>query len=218
MGVSLKGGAKVECDRVVVSIPLTRLRFVDVADFSTLKDKAEKKAFQEKRVAVRESHYDAAHKVFLAFNERFWEKGNFPIIGGRSITDLPVRSVYYPTPDRASMNTKGGVLLASYTWGDDARRWDTLEETERLEKALDDIVTLHCSYKGGWTETAVRAAYVGAGASYSWARDRYVGGIAAIFLPGQAKHIYRTLPNTLARPLGKLFFAGEHTSAKTRVG
>lgn len=214
VGLSLKGGTKFDCDRVIVAVPLTRLRFIDVPDFSTLKDKAKKKAFVEKRVAVRESHYDAAHKVFLAFNHRFWETGKFPILGGRSITDLPVRSVYYPTPDRTPSKTNGGVLLASYTWGDDARRWDALEETERLEKALDDIVALHCSHKNGWTEDAVRAAYLGAGASHSWARERYIGGIAAIFLPGQAKHIYRTLPNILASPLGHLFFAGEHTSAK----
>ena len=39
------------------------------------------------------------------------------------MTDLPIRNLYYPEHGR---ETGRGVLLASYTWSEDAQRWGSL--------------------------------------------------------------------------------------------
>ena len=57
-----------------------------------------------------------------------------------TVTDLPIRRMNYPTPDPT---TTRGVLLASYTWGQDALQWGAMDEETRLEEALDDVARIH---------------------------------------------------------------------------
>jgi monoamine oxidase len=35
------------------------------------------------------------------------------------------------------------VLLASYTWGQDALQWGAIDEETRIEEALEDVARLH---------------------------------------------------------------------------
>ncbi|MDR7000157.1 monoamine oxidase [Neobacillus niacini] len=85
-----------------------------------------------KRRAIREINYMAATKVGIEFKSRFWEKaGQF---GGKSITDLPIRFTYYPSQ---GIGTKGpAVMLASYTWADEAMTWNGLSDEDRIQYAL----------------------------------------------------------------------------------
>ena len=71
----------------------------------------------ERLRAIRNLHYENATKIVLEFSRRFWEKDK-QIYGGRSITDLPIRWTYYPSPGQNPVNSDRGLLLASYTWGD----------------------------------------------------------------------------------------------------
>jgi monoamine oxidase len=153
-----------------------------------------------KRKAIRELHYDGATKIFLQFRRRFWETDE-GIRGGRSVTDLPVRNVHYPSPcDGCGHGATGrGVLLASYTWGADSRRWTSLPEAERVARALDNVAELH--------GPAIRELFE-AGASKSWDDDEFAGGAYALFQPGQQT----TLHDDIAGPEGRLHFAGEHTT------
>lgn len=184
--VHVDGGEHYDADHAIVTIPFTSLRFVHVRpSFSLPKVKA-----------IRELHYDAATKVLLEFRRRFWEEDD-DIYGGGTVTDLPNRFMYYPHPT----GEQGGVLLASYTWADDASRWDSLSPEQRYAMALDGVARVHGEH--------IREDYVG-GATQSWMEDPFALGEAAIFAPGQLS----LLQPTIAEPEGNVHFAGEHTSIK----
>ena len=124
-GHSLGGRA----DYAVLTVPFPVLRHVEVlTPFSRAKQRA-----------IRQLHYDASAKVFLQFRRRFWEEDD-GIFGGGTVTDLAVRNVYYPDHGR---DTGRGVMLASYTWGEDAQRWGSLSPDDRIVQALEDVARIH---------------------------------------------------------------------------
>ncbi len=123
------GRFSVTGDFAIVTVPFPVLRHVEVlSPFS-----------RPKQRAIRQLHYDASAKVFLQFRRRFWEDDD-EIFGGGSVTDLAVRNVYYPDHGR---DTGRGVVLASYTWGEDAQRWGSLTPEDRLVQALEDVTRIH---------------------------------------------------------------------------
>ena len=175
-------------DVLLVTIPFTALRFVDIQPLLS----------HEKRKAIRELHYDAASKVLLEFDYRFWEHDD-GIYGGGSVTDLPNRFMYYPHDGMGGNG--GGVVLAAYTWAEDALRWDSLAPELRYEFALDGMAKIHGN--------SIRKAYVG-GAYQSWMDDPYALGESAIFAPGQLEH----LQAAIEQQEGNIHFAGEHCSLR----
>ncbi|GAA4553516.1 flavin monoamine oxidase family protein [Amycolatopsis samaneae] len=179
-----------EGDYALVTIPLTAQRF---CEFTPALSYA-------KRRAIATVHYDPATKVLLEFGTRFWEHGPDGFTGGGSVSDGPSRLTYFPShvPD-----SPGGVVLASYTWSDDALRWDALSEPERYAFALDDLARLF--------GPVARREFTGVGVTQSWARNRYALGGAAILTPGQL-HEYHAATRTAE---GRVHFAGEHTSLKS---
>jgi monoamine oxidase len=178
-----------DADYAIVTIPLTALRFCDFAPLLSY----------PKRRAVMALHYDSATKVLLEFRTRFWERGPNGFTGGGCITDTPNRFTYFPSHVPGS---RGGVVLASYTWSDEAMRWDSLTDDERYAFALANLAAMfgHQVYE----------EFTGSGATQSWTRNRYSLGEAAIFTPGQL-HEYHGATRTVE---GRVHFAGEHTSLK----
>jgi monoamine oxidase len=171
-------------DYVVLTVPFPVLRHVEVlTPFS-----------RHKQRAIRQLHYDASAKVFLQFRRRFWEEDD-GIIGGGTVTDLAVRNVYYPDHGR---DTGRGVLLASYTWGEDAQRWGSLSPDDRIVQALEDVTRIHPQALGEFE----------VGASKMWHDDEFAGGAFALFDPGQQTLLH----DLIAAPEGRVHFAGEHTS------
>ncbi len=178
------GRFSVTGDFAVVTVPFPMLRHVEVlTPFSRAKQRA-----------IRQLHYDASAKVFLQFRRRFWEDDD-GITGGGSVTDLAVRNVYYPDHGR---DTGRGVMLASYTWGEDAQRWGSLSPGERITQALEDVSRLH--------PQATEEFEVGA--SKMWHDDEFAGGAFALFDPGQQTLLY----DAIVAPEGRVHFAGEHAS------
>jgi monoamine oxidase len=202
-------------DVAIVTIPFTALRHVAVEPLMSY----------PKRRAIIELHYDSATKVLLEFSRRWWEfteqdwrrelnairpglydhygadKGRADtIFGGGSLTDWPNRFVYYPSHQIA--DSEGGVLLASYSWADDASRWDSLDDEERYGFALRGLQSIHGN--------RVEAFYTGRGQTQSWLRNRYALGEAAVFLPAQLTEIHPGV----STPEGPVHFAGEHASLK----
>lgn len=123
-----------------------------------------------------------------------------PIHGGGSVSDGANRFTYYPS--HAVDGSDGGVVLASYTWSDDADRWDSLDDEERYAYALRGVQRLHGK--------RIEVFYTGRGKTQSWLRNRYACGEAAVFNPGQ----FTELHSSIATPEGRVHFAGEHTSLK----
>jgi len=200
-------------DLAIVTVPFSSLRHVEF----------EPPLSYGKRRAIIEMHYDSATKIVLEFSRRWWEfteddwhkeleaiqpglydeyeKGpTTHVFGGGSVTDNPNRTIFYPS--HAIAGSRGGVLLASYTWADDASRWDAMDDDERYDYALRGVQDVHGD--------RVEAFYTGRGQTQSWMRDRYAFGEAAVFTPGQMLELHPFV----ATPEGPLHFAGEHTSLK----
>jgi monoamine oxidase len=168
----------------IVAIPFSVLRQVEVmTPFS-----------REKQRAIRQLNYSASTKILFQVRERIWETDD-GIRGGATVTDLPIRRLNYPTPDPT---TTRGVLLASYTWSQDAARWGAMDEETRLEEALEDVSKIH---------PRIREVYE-VGASHAWYDDRYANGAFALFEAGQQTQ----LQADIVRPEGRIHFAGEHCS------
>ncbi len=148
-------------DHIIVTIPFPVLRTVEVIKpFSAAKQRA-----------IRQLNYHASTKILFQVRNRFWEEED-GIYGGGTVTELPIRRMNYPTPDPT---TTRGVLLASYTWGQDALQWGAMDEETRLEEALDDVARIH---------PRIREEYE-VGASYAWYADRWARGAFAMFAPEQ---------------------------------
>ncbi len=170
-------------DHAVITIPFPLLRHVETRGFS-----------RGKQRAIRQLHYDASAKIFFQCRRRFWEEDD-QIFGGGTITDLPIRVVYYPDHGR---ETGRGVLLASYTWSEDAQRWGSLSPADRLTQALEDLAEIHPQIVDEYE----------VGASKMWHDDEFAGGAFALFDPGQQTLLY----HDIIAPEGRVRFAGEHAS------
>ncbi|XP_030633970.1 L-amino-acid oxidase-like [Chanos chanos] len=148
-----------------------------------------------KTEALRSVHYSSSTKVILSFNETFWECEG--INGGRSITDLPSRFIYYPSHDFPG--AKGGVLLASYTWSDESAVFEGIDDHELMNLVLNDLVKIHGEY--------IRPLWTG-GVVKKWSRDPYSLGAFTMFTPYQQTEYAKAL----FEKEGRIHFAGEHTA------
>ncbi|WP_020389492.1 flavin monoamine oxidase family protein [Kribbella catacumbae] len=144
--------------------------------------------------AIRSLNYNPSTKILLQVRHRFWEQHHGT--GGATPTDLPIRRIVYPS--HAPADEERGVLLASYTWGQDAARWGALGPAERIALALKDVAKIH--------PEVLRE--VEGGASHAWYNDPYAVGAFALFEPGQETALH----GDIVRPEGRIHFAGEHTS------
>jgi monoamine oxidase len=169
-------------DYVICTVPFSVLRPIE-ADFS-----------REKERAIRQLNYHASTKILIQVRDRFWEQED-GIVGGATVTDLPIRRMNYPPTDPT---TSRGVLLASYTWGQDALQWGAMDSEARVEEALDDVAQIH---------PRVRMEYE-VGTSHAWYSDRWARGAFALFAPEQQT----TLQDAILRTEGRVYFAGEHCS------
>jgi monoamine oxidase len=178
------GRYQVEADYGIITVPFSVLRTIEaVTPFSAGKQRA-----------IRQLNYHASTKILFQVHHRFWEDDD-GITGGGTVTELPIRRMNYPTPNP---DTTRGVLLASYTWGQDALQWGAMDEETRLEEALEDVARIH---------PRIRDEYEG-GTSHAWYSDRWARGAFAMFAPEQQTD----LQADIVRAEGRYYFAGEHCS------
>jgi len=146
--------------------------------------------FDEQRArAIDELPYATIVKVFLQFRRRFWAEAG---LSGRAMTDLLIGASYDAT--HGQPGERG--ILTIYTASRAASRLAELDDDERLAFCLEHLERL----------------YPGCGAHYErghaaiWA-DGTLGAAYSHVAPGQL----RRFGPVLARPAGRLHFAGEHT-------
>ncbi|HUF37308.1 MAG TPA: flavin monoamine oxidase family protein [Anaerolineales bacterium] len=181
---TLAGRRSITGDRAILTVPFPVLRHVEVLKPFT----------RAKQRAIRQLKYDASAKIFLQCRRRFWEQDE-DITGGGTTTDLAVRNLYYPEHGR---ETGRGVLLASYTWSEDAQRWGSLTEHDRLSQAIENVAQIHPQILEEFE----------VGASWMWHDDEFAGGAFALFDPGQQTQLH----DHIIAPEGRIHFAGEHAS------
>jgi len=185
---TLAGRNQVSGDYAIITLPFSILRHIEVL----------KPFSHDKQRAIRQLHYDTSVKIFLQCKRRFWETDD-GISGGNTTTDLSIRNLLYP---EHGQETGHGVLLASYTWGEDAQRWGFLSPTERIVEALDDVAQIHPQVRDEFE----------VGASQNWADDEFAGGAFVLFEPEQQSLLH----THIIAPEGRLYFAGEHCSLTHR--
>ncbi|WP_088044485.1 flavin monoamine oxidase family protein [Bacillus sp. EAC] len=175
-------------DLAIITIPFSVLQFVEVEPVTSFS--------HEKWKAIRELHYVGSTKTGIQFKNRFWESDE--MYGGKTSSDLPITYTQYPSRDVGSSGP--GVILASYTWEDDAIPWDSLADEDRMQYALNNLATIHGKKVYSEFQT---------GATHSWLRDQFSGGAFAMFKPYQALE----LSPYISTPEGRVHFAGEHASS-----
>lgn len=153
--------------------------------------------------AIRELSYDSSTKVLAVANRRFWEIDD-GIFGGGTFTDLPIVSTYYPSDNAEAKDPRvsrgPGVLLASYSWGQAARRLAALPHRERAAEVLRHVSRIHPQVR---EQGVVRQT-----ASWSWDQHPWSGGAFTLFYPGQHSDLHARI----LAPEGRIHFAGEHAS------
>jgi monoamine oxidase len=178
------GGFNVRGDYAILTVPFPVLRHVEVL----------KPFSRAKQRAIRQLHYDASAKIFFQTRRRFWETDE-GIYGGGTVTDLAIRNLFYTDYGK---ETGRGILLASYTWSEDAQRWGSLAPHERIEQAIENVAAIHPQIRDEFE----------AGASHMWHDDPFAGGAFALFDPGQQTLLH----DEIVKPEGRIHFAGEHAS------
>lgn len=139
--------------------------------------------------AITRLHYGPATRVLLQFDRRFWKRPGRPTAYG---TDQPTGAVW-----DGNEQQRGRAGILSLLAGGTAAR------------EVRGIVRKH-----GWAGLVRRLSWLGRPArllhttTVAWDRDPWVRGGYAVFDAG----FDPTLRPWLARPAGRIVFAGEHTS------
>lgn len=144
-----------------------------------------------KRRAVEQLPYTSVARVYLQSRRKFWTERGWPTSAS---TDLPVKWVWEPTLTQPG--PRG--ILESYSAGLDARRITAMAAQERIQFALEHVERVYPGI----------GEHFEAGVSKAWDEDPWARGAYAFFAPGQMTSL---LPH-IARPEGRLHFAGEHAS------
>ncbi|XP_065419369.1 L-amino-acid oxidase-like isoform X3 [Chrysemys picta bellii] len=147
--------------------------------------------------ALRSIHYATATKVALACTEKFWEKDG--IRGGPSVTDRPSRFIYYPNHNFSS---GVGVIVASYTWNDDAEFFLSMSDEKCIDVVLEDLAEIHNK------STKYLRSVCNKHVIQRWNLDKHSMGAFASFTPYQ----FADYSGPLFQNEGRAHFAGEHTA------
>ncbi|MBM7554178.1 flavin monoamine oxidase family protein [Thalassobacillus pellis] len=173
-------------DYAIITIPFTSLQFVDVIPHNSI-------SFNKRR-AIRELNVLPAVKIGIEFRNKFWEQQNL----GNATTDTLTNFSYIPSHN---IGTPGpGVMLASYTWGQNALLWNSLPQSEHISYALDGLSKVY--------GPQVYREFL-QGVSFNWGQNPFSAGCFTLFTPPQQKNF----KEIIQQPEGRLHFAGEHTSS-----
>jgi len=195
---------------VISTVPLPRLSLMDLTGVGINDNYAQWSA-------IRELQYGPAIKVGIKFSTPWWETApDQQIHGGQSYTDLPLRTIVYPSyPKDAKPEDMSKALIVTYCWTQDAERLGALmtgdgtARAELLDLIFRDLAAVH-----GVTADWIKQYYTdGDYFAWDWLHDPLTMGAFAFFGPGvyDSTDIYSEMLQPAAR--GKLFFAGEATSA-----
>jgi monoamine oxidase len=184
------GRGSVVADEVILTVPLVLLRHMEINGLDV-----------DKWFTIRNVYYGRAHKIFMQFSRRWWVD-DYDITHGVTVTDLAIRNVVY-TPAGQDPSTGKGVIIASYAWEQDSMAYSMLDESQRVAEALEDLAKIH-------PEAADTFEF---GISHDWALDRHGGGIGPLFRPYEMTGRFF---DDIARPVGRLWFAGDACSRLAR--
>ena len=139
------------------------------------------------RDAAERLTYARICKNSVLYDERFWKDENFSMVSD-------VTSHFYFHSTQSQPGRQG--ILTSYAVGEKADVLAAQSDQRRMRIITNDLID--------FDDDAPKLAR--GIASYAWQRDEFTDGAYALYKPGQ----WFGIRPILARPHGKVLFAGEH--------
>ncbi|MEO8042205.1 MAG: FAD-dependent oxidoreductase [Acidobacteriota bacterium] len=139
------------------------------------------------RDAAERLTYARICKNSVLYDERFWKAENFSMVSD-------VTSHYYFHSTQSQPGKEG--ILTSYAIGEKADVLASQSDERRMHIITNDLIDFD-------RDAPKLARNI---ASYAWQRDEFTDGAYALYKPGQ----WFGIRPILARPHGKVLFAGEH--------
>lgn len=184
------GSHAVTGDECILTVPLILLRHMEINGLDV-----------DKWYTIRNVYYGRAHKIFMQFSEKWWQK-KYAITHGVTVTDLAIRSLVY-TPAGQNPDIEKGVLIGSYAWELDSMAYSMLTEEQRIFQALQDIAKIHPEARETFEF----------GITHDWALDPYAGGIGPLFRPLEmSSHVF----DDIVRPVDRIWFANDAADRRHR--
>ena len=140
---------------------------------------------------VHELSYGAVTKVLIEYRKRFWDECRW---NGRLSTDSSIGHTWHAT---SHIKAPHGIITA-YTGGGPGASFAALSDEERIQRAVGEIEKLFPGSSDLIEQTATIA----------WPNEPYTRASYAAFAPGEVTAHWQTL----FKPAGRLFFAGEHAT------
>lgn len=141
---------------------------------------------------INELSYGAVTKVLIEYRKRFWNERGW---NGRLTTDAPIVITWHAT---SHFEHERGILTA-YTGGGPGAKLSELSDEERIDVAVAEIEK-HFPGSSDLIENV---------ATIAWLNEPYTRASYMALAPGDVLKHWQTL----FKPAGRLFFAGEHATA-----
>jgi len=184
--VHLSGGKKIEAGQAICSLPVSKLRDIDILPRV---DGAQARLFRSLR-------YMRNSLMFLVPREPFWEKdGLAPSMWTDGIAGVVTAQRFGDDPQEVT-----GIVVNARGWTAD--QLDRLGTKNAAAAVISEIERLRPAAKGA----------LEFGGYHSWWQDRFSAGDWAIHAPGQVSNL---LPH-VADSHGRLHFCGEHAGQANR--
>lgn len=175
--------ADVDADCVVMCIPFTILREVDVrVELPTVK-----------RKAIQELGYGTNAKVFIGFKDRHWRELGYT---GAAISDEAFQAAW-DNSELQEGSAGGLTLFSGGKSGIEVGKGTPQEVAARLVPGVEKVFP------------GISKRLDGKASRFHWPTYRWTKGSYSSYKPGQ----WTALRGSEAKPVGNLFFAGEHCSA-----
>lgn len=190
--LSFADGSSHRCDRVVLTLPFSALRQVHLDDSLELPP--------AKRFVIDNLSYGTNAKMMLGFEARPWVAlgGN-----GAAYSNLANHQTTWETnPGRASA-TRG--ILTDYSGG---CRGEKLNPANVQAEAVSFLTDLDQVFPGAWDAASRPDGQLHVHLEH-WPTNPFTLGSYTANQPGY----FTTMADTEATPVGRLYFAGEHTSS-----
>jgi monoamine oxidase len=139
------------------------------------------------RAAAERLTYARISKNSVLYDKRFWKDENFSMV-----SDVTSHFYFHSTQSQPG---KQGILTA-YAIGEKADVLASQSDSRRMRIIAGDLIDFDKD-----APNLARGI-----ASYAWQRDQFTDGAYALYRPGQ----WFGIRPILARPHGKVLFAGEH--------
>ncbi len=171
---------------------LTADRVICALPFSLLREmKVEPRFTTEKRQVIEQLSYASVARVFLQCRKRAWP----PDLA--TYTDLPIQNLL----DATLLQSGERKILESYMSGDQARTIARLKKSDRVPFVLGQAQLVYPEIARSYEQ----------GDDICWDEDPCARGAYPFFRP---KEMFRFTQDLVARPEGRVHFAGDHTSSR----